>query len=634
MRKIITALITSRSGFPALIIAGAVAVLIVTANSCKKEETPVIPVVETSSVTGITQTSASGGGKIIDNGGLPVLSRGVCWSFSDKPTILDRKTSDGKGDGVFTSSLTDLSPQAQYYVRAYATNSLGTGYGEAVLFSTSPVALCEVTTAEITDITSNSAKSGGTVVSAGGGSVIARGVCWGTSTGPVITDNKTSDYSGTGSFTSSITGLQPNQTYYARAYATNMAGVAYGNERSFKTRSEPPVVITGEVTNRSYTSATAGGEVISDGGSTVTERGVCYATHADPVISENKTPSGSGSGAFTVNLTGLDPGTLYYVRAYAVNASDTSYGASVSFSTLALALPDVRIVEISSYTSTSVTVKAEVVSDGGDAVTERGICWATSVNPSISDQYVSSGNGTGSFTVTIEGLTENTQYHLRAYGINNVGTAYSLDVPFTTAATSVTDGDGNKYSVIQIGKQSWLGENLKTTKFNDGTPIPLVTGNTEWSALTAPGYCWYNNDKAAYGDVYGALYNWYTVSMATNGNKNVCPVGWHVPTDAEWTVLTDYLGGASVAGGPLKETGTVHWLSPNTGATNTSGFTALPGGFRGTSYSYVRQRGYWWTGTARSTTNSWYRNMTYNQASVARSNTYKYFGLSVRCIKD
>jgi uncharacterized protein (TIGR02145 family) len=142
----------------------------------------------------------------------------------------------------------------------------------------------------------------------------------------------------------------------------------------------------------------------------------------------------------------------------------------------------------------------------------------------------------------------------------------------------VTDGDGNVYNTVTIGTQIWMKGNLKTMKFNYGTSIPNVTDNTTWAGLTSAAYCWYNNDAATYKTTYGALYNWYAVDVASNDGKNVCPAGWHIPSDAEWTTLTDYLGGASVAGSKLKETGTTHWLSPNTGATNESGFTALPGG--------------------------------------------------------
>ena len=196
---------------------------------------------------------------------------------------------------------------------------------------------------------------------------------------------------------------------------------------------------------------------------------------------------------------------------------------------------------------------------------------------------------------------------------------------------TVSDKEGNVYSTVTIGTQEWMVENLKTTKYNDGTDIPLVTDDHEWIELTTGAYCWYNNDAATYENPYGALYNWYAVNTG-----KLCPTGWRVPTDAEWTELTDYLGGTSVAGGKLKESGTTHWNSPNTGATNETGFTALPSGYReyhGT-YNYVGYNGYWWSSQEYSTTNAYYRFMSYSGSGIFRNYVYKRFGLSVRCLRD
>jgi len=157
-----------------------------------------------------------------------------------------------------------------------------------------------------------------------------------------------------------------------------------------------------------------------------------------------------------------------------------------------------------------------------------------------------------------------------------VGTAYGTQVSFTTLMSGqFSDIDGNVYNTITIGTQIWMKENLKTTKYNDGSSIPLVTDNTAWINLSTPGYCWYNNDAATYKSAYGAMYNWYTVNTG-----KICPPNWHVPTDTQWETLITYLGGKIIAGGKMKETGTAHWTSPNIGATNETGFTALPGGYR------------------------------------------------------
>lgn len=199
------------------------------------------------------------------------------------------------------------------------------------------------------------------------------------------------------------------------------------------------------------------------------------------------------------------------------------------------------------------------------------------------------------------------------------------------ASGAITDKDGNVYTSVIIGTQEWMAENLKTTKYNDGTDIPLVTDDYEWGDLTTDAYCWYNNDAATYKTPYGALYNWYAVNTG-----KLCPTGWHIPTDEEWTELTDYLGGTSVAGGKLKESGTTHWNSPNTGATNETGFTALPSGYRnyGGTYDDIVNYGYWWSSQEFSTTEAYYRDMSYNDISIYRGNDYKLYGFSVRCLRD
>ena len=154
------------------------------------------------------------------------------------------------------------------------------------------------------------------------------------------------------------------------------------------------------------------------------------------------------------------------------------------------------------------------------------------------------------------------------------------DTTIGKPGANITDVEGNSYKTVTIGTQTWMAENIKVSKYSDGTTIPNITDNTQWQNDTSGAWSYYNND-AANNTKYGKLYNWYAVSKTSNGNKNVCPTGWHVPTDAEWTVLIDYLGGETVAGSKMKEVGTTSWNIPNTDATNTSLFSALPGGSRG-----------------------------------------------------
>lgn len=214
---------------------------------------------------------------------------------------------------------------------------------------------------------------------------------------------------------------------------------------------------------------------------------------------------------------------------------------------------------------------------------------------------------------------------------------------------TIKDGDGNIYTTVRIGTQVWLRENLKTTKYFDGVNIPKVTNDTDWEGLSTPGYCWYLNDSLNLKYSYGALYNWYSV----NSGK-LCPAGWHIPADAEWSTLTTWLGGEDIAGSKLKDTGRI-WrgcypipgmidftgIEPSGNkATNEAGFTALQGGYRqggfaqggfSTSFGYS---GWWWSSTELYPTESWFRNLNYDRSDVIRSAFYKQNGYSVRCLQD
>ena len=238
-------------------------------------------------------------------------------------------------------------------------------------------------------------------------------------------------------------------------------------------------------------------------------------------------------------------------------------------------------------------------------------------------------------------LTPSTTYHFRVKSESSAGTSYGTDQSFSTSGISksviifnpnktygsLTDIEGNIYKTILIGTQTWMAQNLTTATYNDGSAIPFITHGTTWSLLSSPGYCWYNNDSL----LYGAMYNWYAVNTG-----KLCPTGWHVPTDAEWTTLTNFVGGENTASGKLKETGTTHWVTPNSGATNESGFTALPGGFRNSSgvFGNITRYGYWWSSTEASSTEAYFRDMSYNYVATDRSRSNKISGISVRCIKN
>jgi uncharacterized protein (TIGR02145 family) len=497
-----------------------------------------------------------------------------------------------------------------------------------------------LTTATVSGITRTDAVSGGDITADGGASVTARGVCWGTANNPTVTGSHTSDGTGTGTFTSSISGLTAGTIYYVRAYATNSVGTAYGNEVSFtSTPVSLATLTTSAVTLVTSTTAESGGNITDDNGSDITVRGVCWGIAHNPTITDPHTSNGTGKGTFSSSITGLTAGTIYYVRAYATNGVGTAYGNEVSFTTTAASLATLTTTIVTSITATAAVSGGNITDDNGSNITAKGVSWGTAPNPTIAGSHTS--DGTGTFSSSITGLTAGTIYYVRAYATNSAGTAYGNEVSFTSATSggqtgTVTDIEGNIYITILIGTQTWMAENLKTNKYNDNTSIPRVTDNTDWANLTTPAFCWYNNEDVPTGNTYGALYNWYAVNTG-----NLCPAGWHVPTDTEWHTLILFVDPNATlsnpeslnAGNKLKESGTTHWPSPNTGATNESGFKALPGGSRDINgaFSHLGSSGYWW-GSDNST--AWYREMDYNYSGITRVSPNQKNGFSVRCVKN
>ncbi len=311
--------------------------LILMTNCTKKssnEETSniQIPEVLTIEASKITSYSAESGGNC--NDGVPLITaKGVCWSTSHNPTTNSTKTIDGNGAGSFISNIKGLTPNTVYYIRAYATNKIGTGYGNEVTFTTSTA--LTVTTTAVTDIAPVTATCGGVVTTDGGFSITTRGVCWNTSSNPTILDSHTTDGNGIGAFTSNLTGLAANTIYHIRAYAINSEEIAYGNEVTFTTLNPTfPIVTTFGVSDIAQFTAKSGGNVTSDEGAPVTIRGICWSTSLNPTTTNSHTTDGSDTGKFVSNMTGLDGSTLYYVRAYATNDMGTGYGNEVTFTTL------------------------------------------------------------------------------------------------------------------------------------------------------------------------------------------------------------------------------------------------------------------------------------------------------------
>jgi len=308
-------------------------------------------------------------------------------------------------------------------------------------------------------------------------------------------------------------------------------------------------------------------------------------------------------------------------------------------------LPVLTTTEVSAITQTTAASGGNITSDGGSTITARGVCWSTTANPTIAGSKTSDGAGVGTFISYITELAASTTYYVRAYANNTSGTAYGNTYQISTliATPKVTDIDGNVYQTVTIGTQTWMVENLKTTHYRNGDAIASVTDNAAWARLSTGAWCDYYN-YAANGTKYGKLYNWYTVA----DSRNIAPVGWHVPTDAEWTTLTNYVSihlGISPNIAKALAAKTDWKVDDETGAigcnltlNNSTGFSALPGGERNyfnSTYDNLSNFGYWWSANETSLSQAWYRDLGYYFMGIGSlDDNYKSYGFSVRCVRD
>ncbi len=301
-------------------------------------------------------------------------------------------------------------------------------------------------------------------------------------------------------------------------------------------------------------------------------------------------------------------------------------------------LATLTTLPIGNISDIGATTGGNITNDGGTPVTQRGIVWSTSPSPTTANNSTTNGSGTGSFTSNLTSLTASTTYYVRAYATNSAGTAYGNELTFTTTAggggivTNPGAGvtfDGYTYTSIVLGNgQEWMAENLRTTTYANGDPIPNVTDGAQWFNLTTGAWVHYNNDNQ-YENPYGKLYNWYTVADP----RNVCPTGWHAPSQTDWESLMTYLGGDSIAGKKLKEAGNLHWNSPNTGE-NTIGFNAIPGGIRnGGNFHWLGSDAFFWSATS-GIGNAFCFELAYNSDWANTEFNNKADGYSVRCLRD
>jgi uncharacterized protein (TIGR02145 family) len=305
---------------------------------------------------------------------------------------------------------------------------------------------------------------------------------------------------------------------------------------------------------------------------------------------------------------------------------------------------------VASYiTSKSAVCGGKITSSPGSTISEKGICWSLNPNPTKENEFVAMGSGMSNFSGTISGLLPKTVYYVRAYAVNGSGISYGNQESFTTldglvssAGNGLSDSDGNTYSSLVLGNgQEWMGENLRTTKFSNGDPITQVQDSAQWFSIASPAWVSVSN-VATFDNPYGKLYNWYTVADA----RNVCPTGWHVPSDSDWSNLVHYVDSLSTstamgvqsgtAGGKLKQAGTTSWVYPNTGATDEINFSALPAGIRQSNGHFLGfgEQNFLWSSTAADGLNGYGRNVYSENSSVVRTYEDKRTGGTVRCLKD
>ncbi|HEX2921547.1 MAG TPA: FISUMP domain-containing protein [Bacteroidales bacterium] len=598
---------------------------------CKKEAEIVPAKIDTESVDEITGTSARVGGRVSNDGGSEITERGIYWGTGTEPEKNGTKLQSGSGLGIYHETISGLTPGVKYYVKAYARNSNGTAYGEETFFTTQ-ISMPAVSTAEVTEFTTTTATIGGEVTADGGFDITERGIFWGVEPNPRLTGVKIIIGQGMGTFTKTLEGLSRAYTYYVVAYATNIKGSSYGEEVSFKTEPEQAVVYTSAVSGIGTHSANVGGNVSTDGGSEVTERGIWWGTSSNPATSGTKVQAGTGVGTFTTALA-LNPATTYYVTAYATNNLGTSFGDVKSFTTKG-DQPKIDGARISLLQRDRVSIDVKI--DSSDLNTTTWIEYGqTDQYGTITEQIVIPvQNHKDNDTIvvfSISGLVELTDYHFRVHASNELGEVTNTDASFRTVLTGASGTltiDGITYNTVGIGYQEWMTSNLRSINDVSGKPIPSLV-DTLWTKGYAS-RCYFDKDSAANDISYGALYNWYVVD-----SLDLCPAGWTVPKKNDITQLINYLGGSDVAGGKLMAGGNF-WNASSITRNDVYNFNARGAGKRymdGT-FDLLKVEGSWWIMEPYSTQNAWSMSIQYDMPNIFVLYSNKKTGMSVRCMRN
>lgn len=591
----------------------------------------------TSNITNITYNSATGGGTVVSDGGADVTSRGVCWNISINPTTDNNHTSDGTGVGSFVSYISGLNYNTVYHVRAYATNRIETSYGDDITFTTSQ-SYCD----------------GISVVDYGGQNynTIEIGTqCW-------LKENLNVGNVVNSSTTQTDNNIVEKYCYNNNSINCDIYGGLYQwnevmNYTTLQNQSVRGICPTGwhmpSSSDWNQLGDYVGGQSVAGG--PLKKEGYVRWDYPNVGATNSSNFTGFGGGRFSATFDGLKSigwfwtsdrnitDTIYsYIRQLSKDDFALTYITDFNWRALSVRCvlgngidrADVTTNDVVNITDTTAICHGYVNADGGSSVTSRGMCWNTSINPTTINNHTTDGNGLGAFTSNLTGLTQNVTYYVRAYAINAAGIDYGDNIEFTTPPHDPCGGltsiilDGKTYNLVQIGNQCWFKENL-----DRGTMINVSANQTN-NGVTEK-YCYDNNPTNC--NTYGGLYQWDEMMnySTTQGSQGLCPIGWHIPTNSDWTMLMNYLGGSTVAGGKMKEMGTGHWNYPNTGATNESEFTGLPGGYSiYPSYYYNINM----SGVFYSSTPIYVMDLEYNSEGAFIGNSPNgTSGYSIRCVK-
>jgi uncharacterized protein (TIGR02145 family) len=492
-----------------------------------------------------------------------------------------------------------------------------------------PDELATISTGFVSNVGADSAIAWGNITSDGRSDVTVRGICWSTAPNPTTADAFVAAGSGTGEFTGKLTGLSLNTTYYLRAYATNAVGTAYGNEVQFNSAAAIPTVLTSPVTNITATTATGGGEVTDDGGAMVTNRGLCWSNSTTPTIGDNIVTSGNGIGEYTVQITGLDLDSTYYVRAYAINSAGVAYGSMVQFTTTA-SPPEIATTAVSAITDSTAVSGGNITSDGGSAITSRGVCWSIDPMPGLSGSFTNNGSGIGVFESNLTNLSAGTTYYVRAYAINAVDTAYGEQVSFTT--TGVSFGTEIVEVTNPVTGKTWMDRNLGASRAATSSTDEQAYGDLyQWGRGTdghekrtsGTTTTLSTSDTPGHGDFIFAQnspYDWRSPQndnlwQGVGGSNNPCPGGYRIPTETEW------------------EAERLSWGSNDTAGAFASSLKLPVTGFRyiNGSLQYVGSAGFCWSSTVDGANS---RGLRFTSSDASMGSSRRNHGYSVRCIKD